>query len=114
VGSAQFSSSSADDTLPSVVTPSTTATTTTIPFTALNPYRKYWSIQGRASAKTSLKAYNNVRGSEKVFGFDLINRDKEEIHLSTFAELAESLYNLIQVGQLYIVSNDTVREANPN
>jgi len=55
-----------------------------------------------------------VRGSRKVFGFDLINRDKEEIHLSAFAELAESLYSLIQVCQLYFVSNGTVEEANPN
>jgi replication factor A1 len=109
----QSSSSSAADTLPAVVTPPTTGTTTTIPFTALSPYRKYWSIQGRASAKTSLKAYTNARGSGKVFGFDLINRDREEIHLSAFAALAESLYNLIQVGQLYIVSNGTVKEANP-
>lgn len=113
-GTSQFSSSSAEDTLPSVVTPPITATTTTIPFTALSPYRKYCSIQGRASAKTLLKTYNNVRGSGIFFGFDLINRDKEEIHLSAFVELAESLYNLIQVGQLYIVSNGIVKEANPN
>lgn len=37
-GSTQFSSLSAEDTLPSVVTPPTMATTTTIPFTTLNPY----------------------------------------------------------------------------
>jgi len=113
-GTSQVSSSSTEDTLPSIVTPPITATTTTIPFTALNPARKYWSIQGRASTKTSLKTYNNVRGSGKVFGFDLINRDREEIHLSAFAELAESLYSLIEVGQLYIVSNGTIKEANPN
>lgn len=112
-GASQFSSSSAEDTFPSVVTPPITATTKKIPFTALSPYRKYWSIQGRASTKTSLKTYNNVRGSGKVFGFDLINRDKEEIHLFAFAELAESLYNLIQVGQLYIVSNGTVKKLQP-
>eukprot|EP00253_Pinus_taeda_P010656 PITA_10656 len=110
----QVSSSSTIDTFPSVVTPPITATTTTIPFTALNPARKYWSIQGRAYAKTSLNTYNNVRGSGKVFGFDLINRDKEEIHLSAFAELVESLYSLIQVEQLYIASNGTIKEANPN
>ena len=42
-------------------------------------------------AKTSLHTYNNARGSSIVFGFELIDRDEDEIHISAFGEVAESL-----------------------
>jgi len=105
----QYSSSSVEI-FPTIVTSTNTSTTTTISFNALNPYQKYWSIQGRESTKKTLKTYNNVCGSRKVFGFDLVDHDKDEIHLSAFVELVESLYGLIQVGKLYIILNGPFKE----
>lgn len=113
-GESHSSSSSANGSLRTIVTPTNTSTTTLVSFKSLNPSRKYWSIQGRASAKTPLKNYSTAHGSGKVFGFDLIGRDRDEIHLSAFSELAESLYNFIEVGQLYIVSNGTIKQTKPN
>lgn len=108
------SSSSSQDVPPSTITPTNTSIPTTISFKALNPYQRYWSIQGREIAKKTLRTYNNICSSEKVFGFDFIDWDRDEIHLFALDELAESFYNIIQVGKLYNVLNDTIKETNPN
>ena len=108
VSESHSSSSSAQNILPNTKTPTSASTTSLVSFKSLKLYWKYCSIQGRVLLKTPLKNYNTARGSGKIFGFDLIGRDKDEIHLSAFDDLAESLYNLIEVGQLYIVSNGTI------
>lgn len=110
----QYSSSSTQEYFPSIVTPTNTSTTTTISFKVLNPYQRYLWIQGREIVKTTLRNYNNLHGSGKVFGFDLIDRDRDEIHLFAFPKLVDSFYNIIQVEKIYIVSNDTVKETNRN
>ena len=97
---------------PSLVNPTSinenpTFPTSTIPFTSLASSRKIWSIQGRVIAKTNIHEYGNQRGSEKVFGFDLVNASNDEIHISTFNELTLSLYEEIQIGIVYMVSNGT-------
>lgn len=78
--------SSSDDLSP---TPNvqTNSQTPTIPIMVLNRYCKYWDIQGRVLAKTSLRTYNNVHGSGKVFGFDLVDHDEDEIHISPLVKL---------------------------
>lgn len=64
--------------------------------------------------KTSIHSYSNARGSIKVFGFELVDSANDTIHLSAFGDLADSFHDLIQIGKLYIVSNDTVKPENIN
>ena len=85
----------------------------TIPFTSLSSSSKVWNIQGRITAKTNIHEYGNQRGFGKVFVFDLVNASHEEIHISAFNEMALSLYDQIQIGIVYIVSNGTVKASNP-
>ena len=48
-----------------------------------------------------------------MFGFDLVNASHNEIHIYSFNELALSLYDQIQIGIVYIVSNGTMKASNP-
>ena len=48
-----------------------------------------------------------------MFGFDLVNASRDEIHIFEFSELALSLYHQIQIGIVYIVSNGTMKASNP-
>ena len=50
---------------------------------------------------------------EKVFGFDLVDASHNEIHIYAFNELVLSLYDKIEIGIMYIVSNGTVKASNP-
>ena len=70
-------------------------------------------IQGQVMFKKNIHEYRNQRGSGKVFGFDLVNDSHDEMHISAFNELALSLYDQIQIGEVYIVSNGTVKASNP-
>ena len=81
----------------------------TIPFTSLSYSSKVWNIQGRVTANANIHEYGNQRGFGKVFGFDLVNASHDEIHISALNELALSLYDQIQIGIVYMVSNDTVK-----
>ena len=85
----------------------------TIPFTSLSSSTKVWNIQGRVTAKTNIHEYGNQRGSIKVFGFDLVDASHNEIHISAFNELALYLYDQIEIGIVYIVSNGTIKASNP-
>ena len=91
---------------------STLSSTTVVPFKALSPTRKSWSIQGRVLSKTPLREFSNARGTGKSLGFDLIDRDSDQIHLSAFNELAESLHALIKIGHIYNVANGTIKIPN--
>ena len=48
-----------------------------------------------------------------MFGFDLVNASHDEIHISAFNELDFSLYDQIQIGIVYIVSNGIAKASNP-
>ena len=84
-----------------------------IPFTALNPNHKKWSIQGRVIAKTRIHEYTNQKGPGKLFGFDLLDCSAEEIHVSAFNNFVDSFYSQIEIGTVYTVSNGTIKTTNP-
>ena len=84
----------------------------TIPFTSFSSSSKVWNNQGQVIPKTNIHEYGNQRGSGKVFGFDLVNASHDEIHISKFNELELSLYEQIQLGVVYIVSNGTMKSSN--
>ena len=48
-----------------------------------------------------------------MFGFDLVNASHNEIHISALNELELCLYEQIQIGIVYMVSNGTVKASNP-
>ena len=48
-----------------------------------------------------------------MFGFDLFNASHDEIHISTFNESEVSLYDQIEIGIVYTVSNGTGEASNP-
>lgn len=62
--------------------------------------------------KTPLCDYTNAQKVAKSLGFDLADRDGDEIHISTFNNLANSLHDLVQVVQVYTVSNGTIKVPN--
>ena len=74
--------------------------TTIIPFKALNPNYKKWSIMGRIVLKTNIHEYTNQRGPIKLFDFDILDYYGEEIHVSTFNNFGYSLYALIEIGTI--------------
>ena len=88
--------------------------TIVIPFKALNPNYKKWSIQGRVFVKKTIHEYTNQWGPEKLFGFDLLDCYGEEIHVYAFKKFVDSFYALVEIGTLYIVSNGTIKTSNPS
>ena len=98
---------------PSSVDDNPALATTTIPFITLTCSGKVWNIQCRVISKTKLHEYGNQRGSGKIIGFDIVNASHDEIHISAFNELTLSLYDQIQIGIVYIVSNAIVKPSNP-
>ena len=59
-----------------------------------------------------LQTYNNTHGSGNVFGFDFVDHDGNEIHISTFGELVDSFYDIFQTYKVYLVSNGIVKDPN--
>ena len=88
--------------------------TTVIPFKALNPNYKKWSIQGRVFVKKTIHEYTNQWGPEKLFGFDLLDCSREEIHVYAFKKFVDSFYALVEIGTMYIVSNGTIKISKPS
>ena len=64
--------------------------TIVIPFKALNPNYKKWSILDHIVLKTNIHEYTNQRGLVKLFDFDLLDCSGEEIHVSTFNNFFDS------------------------
>ena len=62
---------------------------TTIPINALTPYTSNWSIKGHVHDKSNLRHFTNQKGPGKVFGFDFIDKDGGEIHITCFNEFAD-------------------------
>ena len=87
--------------------------TIVIPFKSLNPNYKKWSIQGRVLSKTPIHEYTNQHGLGKLFGFDLLDCSREEIHVSAFNNFVDSFYSQIEIRTVYTVSNGTIKITNP-
>ena len=48
-----------------------------------------------------------------MFSFDLVNASHNEINIYAFNDLEVSLYDQIEIGIVYMVSNGTVKASNP-
>ncbi|KAH9314352.1 hypothetical protein KI387_022979 [Taxus chinensis] len=75
---------------------------------ALNTSMRMWFVEGCALTKTTLREYHNARGDGSVFGFDFVDQERGEIHITCFNEAAEAFYEHIENGKLYIISNGRI------
>ncbi|XP_076916678.1 replication protein A 70 kDa DNA-binding subunit A-like [Bidens hawaiensis] len=82
-----------------------------IPIAGLNPYQGMWTIKARVTAKGELRHYNNVKGDGKVFSFDLLDADGDEIRTTCFNAVADQFYNQIEVGKVYFISKGNIKPA---
>ena len=85
---------------------------TTIPINALTPYTSNWSIKGHVHDKSNLRHFNNQKGAGKVFGFDLIDKDGGEIHITCFNDSADVFYDQVLPGHVYLISKGTIKPTN--
>ncbi|XP_076941142.1 replication protein A 70 kDa DNA-binding subunit A-like [Bidens hawaiensis] len=82
-----------------------------IPIAGLNPYQGMWTIKARVTAKGELRHFNNAKGDGKVFSFDLLDADGDEIRTTCFNAVADQFYNQIEVGKVYFISKGNVKPA---
>lgn len=83
----------------------------TIPIHAINQFQRGLSVKGRVTSKSAMKQWANDRGTGCLFSFDLQD-ETSEIRVTAFKEQAKRLYEIIQMGQVYIVSKPQVKTAN--
>jgi len=84
------------------------------PITALIPYHGRWTIKARAMTKAELGHYNNTRGDDKVFSFDLLDCDGGEIRATCSNQVADQFYNQIEAGRIYLISKGNLKPAQRN
>jgi len=85
---------------------------TTIPINALTPYTSNWSIKGHVHDKSNLRHFTNQKGPGKVFGFDFIDKDGGEIHITCFNDSADVFYDQVLPGHVYLISKGTIKPTN--
>jgi len=96
----------------------------TIPISLLNPYNNRWTIKARVVAKSTMRTWNNARGTGRVFSVDLLDHDvsfdvvhilfvqEGEIRASMFNDSADKFYNVFEVNRVYYISKGTVKMSN--
>jgi hypothetical protein len=88
------------------------ASTPSNPISSLNPYIRRWRIKGRVTNKGDMRTWQNAKGSGSLFSFDLLDAEGGEIRATCFKDMATKLFGVIEVGQVYVVSNGQVKLAN--
>ena len=83
-----------------------------LPIKSLTPYHRHWCIEGRALEKTSIHEYKTDNSDGKVFGFEFIDKESSEIHVTCFNEVVDEFYNVIQPGCLYKISGGHIKVSN--
>lgn len=81
------------------------------PISSLTPYQNRWTIKARVSSKGALRTYSNSRGSGQLFNFVLID-ESGEIRVTAYNEDCERIFNTIEAGKVYQVSQCQIKPAN--
>ena len=74
----------------------------THPISGLTPYQNKWIIKARVTSKSPIRSWSNPRGEGKLFSMDLVD-ESGEIRATAFREQCDKYYEMIEVGQLYLL-----------
>ncbi|SPQ96570.1 unnamed protein product (mitochondrion) [Plasmodiophora brassicae] len=78
----------------------------------LNPYISRWQIKARVTSKSEMRTWSNAKGEGKLFSFDVLDAGGGEIRVTAFKQDADRFFDLIQVGNVYLISHGQVKPAN--
>jgi len=98
-----------------VFTETTSSSDVTItPIKSLHPYQNMWTIRARVTNKSEMKEFarKTGTGTGKLFSVELIDAAGDEIRATAFNEVAEKLFDIMQVGHVYLISKGDVKMAN--
>jgi len=86
---------------------------TIIPVKNLHPYQNIWTIRVRVTNKSAMKEFTKkTGGTGKLFSVELIDEAGDEIRGTAFTEVAEKLFDILEVGHVYLISKGELRVAN--
>ena len=92
--------------------PTTTPSGATIyPIDNLSPFQPKWAIKARVSHKSEIKFWNKPTSQGKLFTVHFLD-DSGEIRATGFNEQVDTLYSVLQEGQIFFVSGCKVNMAN--
>ncbi|CAF4367180.1 unnamed protein product [Rotaria socialis] len=77
----------------------------------INQYNNGWSIKGIVTNKSNVHHYKNSRGEGTLFSFDLQD-STGEIQITAFNNECSRLFSIIEIGQVYVLANASVKPAN--
>ncbi|KAF5831325.1 hypothetical protein DUNSADRAFT_13299 [Dunaliella salina] len=60
--------------------------------------------QARCTTKGERKRFHNARGDGQLFSFDLLDQQGSDIRVTGFGDVVDKFYDLIEPGNVYIVS----------
>jgi hypothetical protein len=91
-------------------------------FSTLNPMSDNWCIKGKVMKKTNIKKFVNQNNSGKVAGILLkdelvLTPTKDSINqikIVLFTEAVEAYYDLLEEGNVYLISGGNLQARNPN
>lgn len=83
------------------------------PIASLNPYQRRWVIKARVTNKTDMKTWHNDRsGGGKLFSVDLLDAGGGQIRATMFNDAADKFFHVLQLNQVYMISNGSLKLAN--
>jgi len=90
------------------------ATDAIVPIKVLHPYQNMWTIRARVTSKTPMKEFSRKTGTGtgKLFSVDLIDQAGDEIRATAFNDVAEKLFDVLEVGHVFLISKGDIKVAN--
>ncbi|KAH9310265.1 hypothetical protein KI387_044210 [Taxus chinensis] len=83
------------------------------PIKKLNPYQPKWAIRGPVTRKGNVHHFINNRGLGQVFNFSVTNTIGDNVALTTFGNIATTLFEAVQSSQVYSLYNGNLKCVNP-
>ncbi|KAL6122825.1 hypothetical protein NUSPORA_00084 [Nucleospora cyclopteri] len=77
----------------------------------INPFLNNWKIKGRVVAKTDIRKFNTKNGEGKVFSFEILDQTMQ-CKVTSFGEIVDIFFPLIENNKIYSISQGTVKMAN--